>query len=684
MQQSTSGSRVGIDVGGTFIDYAVVDVESGLVRFDKQPATAGRLHEEVMAGLGNLGLSGADIVQLFHGTTVAINALVQERGAKVALVTTAGFRDVLEIGRGGRPQIYNLRFAPTPPLVAREFRFEIAERLTASGDVLQPLTAGAVNELIEQLRESGADAVAICLLHAYSNPQHELALGDAIRNSLPGTRLTLSHQVASEWHEFERSSSAVINSYVQPLFADYLDRLQTALSDGGYHGPIGIMQSNGGVLSSDRAAALPVRTLMSGPAGGVVACRELSGEIGISHAICADVGGTTFDVALILDGELVEKSETAIGGRPVLGSMVDITSVGAGGGSIAWIDANGALKVGPESAGAVPGPVCFGKGGTKPTVTDAQVILGRLDPGRFFGGRMVLDIEGARRAIQTQVADPLGLALEQAALGILRIAETNMTNAIRAITIQRGLDPRDFALISYGGGGGLFATLLAEEMGVTTVVAPAAAANFSAWGILSSDYREDVVRTRIVALDTGASEIVAELRELADEVREAMSVYSDTRAVDVSFSVDARFVGQHHTVVVPVEADLVADEARLVDQIRAGFVRLHDRMYGPRTMEAKLEVVSLRAHGTVSVPKPRLEQLNGDGRAVQTSRRDVWFGDEPSSATIFRRADLGSGFEFSGPAVVDEATNTILVPPGWTGRIDQRGHVILTREGARA
>jgi N-methylhydantoinase A len=681
MAHSSGKSRVGIDVGGTFIDYAVVDTNSGAVSFGKEPANVDQLHQWVLAGLHRMGLSGTDVAQLFHGATVAINALVQEQGARVALVTTAGFRDVLAIGRGGRQQIYNLRFAPAPPLVPRDLRLEVTERLDASGNILTPLDPESVDTVTAQIDASGAEAVAICLLHAYVNPTHELAVAAAIRTALPHVLVTMSHQVASEWHEYERTSTTVINSFVQPLFGRYLDSLESTVAADGYTGTIGIMQSNGGVSTVERAGALPVRTLMSGPAGGVVAGRELARELGIVNAVCADVGGTTFDVALILDGELVEKSEATIEGRPVLGSLVDITSVGAGGGSIARIDAKGALKVGPDSAGAVPGPACFGAGGENATVTDAQVLLSRLDPSRFLGGRMSLDLDSARDAIDTQIARPLGLSVEEGALGILRIAESNMTNAIRSITVQRGLDPRDFALIAYGGGGGLFAAPLAEGMGVTTVVSPAAAANFSAWGILSSDYREDVVRTRLLDLDTSAPVIVTELSKLRGELIEVMSDYGDRTAVEVTYTVDARFVGQHHTVSVPVDAAWLDDESELVTKIGTGFRRLHDRMYGPRTLESALEIVTLRAHGTLPVQRPRLNPVPEREVPTTLETRQVWFGEKPSSAVIHQRADLGAGATVEGPAIVEEATNTVLVPPGWIGRVEPSGHLILTNAG---
>lgn len=680
--------RLGIDIGGTFIDYAVTDTRTGEVRFEKQPATAGALVDEFMAGLARLELRGSDIVQLFHGTTVAINAVVQERGARVALVTTKGFRDVLELGRGGRRDIYDLRYAPASPLVDASLRFELPERLTHDGKVLIAIEDHAVETLIEDLRAADVDAVAVCFLHSYANPMHENVVVEAIENALPGVLVTPSHAVTAEWHEFERTSTTVVNAYVRPLFSSYLQELASALDRDGYTGTIGIMQSNGGVLTANRASELPVRTLMSGPAGGVVACRRLAQEIGIEHAICADVGGTTFDVALILDGDLVEKHATEIGGRPVLGSMVDITSVGAGGGSIAWIDDRGFLKVGPQSAGSMPGPVCFGKGGRLPTVTDAQVLLGRLDPEEFLGGRMKLDVDAAREAFERHLCEPLGLDVTEIALGVLRIAETNMTNAIRAITVQRGLDPRDFTLISYGGGGGLFSVFLAEEMGVTSVIAPAGAANFSAWGILSSDYREDAVRTRVLPLGGSAGDLIVEFASLASEVREAMRAYQGPgTGVEVAYSADVRFLGQHHTVAVSVDEGSFISGDALVDEITRGFRREHDRIYGPRTHDSQLEVVTVRARGTIGVVEPRIPATAAVAAGSGPKKsRSVYFGPEQLLTDVYDLQSLAAGQVLPGPVVIDEVANTILVPPGWEARKDGRGNLLIDRveEGGSA
>lgn len=680
MIQPQGRARAAADVGGTFIDFVALDTTTGEVFFEKQPSTSGRLVDEFIAGLHRIGISGDSLEQLFHGTTVAINAVVQERGARVALVTTAGFRDVLEIGRGGRKEIYNLHYSEPPPLVARDLRFEITERMSAAGDVLVPLATDELDPLAESLRAAQVEAVAVCFLHAYANSQHEQAVGEALGAALPGVPITTSHDVTREWREYERTSSAVINAYVQPIFGQYVAELTERLTAEGYTAPLGIMQSNGGVLAAERAAVVPLKTLMSGPAGGVVGSRELARESGIRNAICADVGGTTFDVALIIDGDLVEDAETSLNGRPVLGNMVGIRSVGAGGGSIAWLDSRNALKVGPASAGAVPGPVCFRQAGTEPTVTDAQLVLGRLDAEAFLGGRMNLDRDAAEQAIAERVAGPLGLDIASAALGILRIAETNMTNAMRAITIGRGLDPRDFSMISYGGGGGLFAALTAEELGMTHVIAPRAAPYFSAWGILSSDYYEDTTRTRIIPVhDSALPEIRGQFEELAAEAVAGMRSYGfDERLVEVRHSADIRFIGQHHTVSVPIESEWLQWPSGFAERVRADFIALHDRMYGPRTRNNEVEMVSLRTRGEVATEKPKLPKLADRPDGAPRGERSVRFAGAAVATALYDRDELAPGQRIDGPAIVEEWANTTLVPPNWSVEVDNAGHFHMT------
>jgi N-methylhydantoinase A len=676
-----NGHRVAVDVGGTFIDFALLDEATGTLTIEKQPATASRLAEELLTGLGRLPVTPADIGRLFHGTTVAINAVLQERGVRVGLLTTHGFRDVLALGRGARPEIYNFFYSPPESLVPRYLRREVTERTAADGSELEPLALDEVDRELERLLRHRVEAVAVCFLHSYANPAHERQAVERIRATHPELSVTASSEVATEWREFERTSTTVLNSYIQPPFASYLGDLTGRLRDAGYTRPFALMQSNGGVIDASRAAQLPIRTLESGPAGGVIGARALAAEIGYANVICADVGGTSYDVALIEDGHILERTDTKVGGRPVVGPGIDIVSIGAGGGSIAWIDHRGAVKVGPQSAGAHPGPACFGLGGEEPTVTDCHLVLGRLDPDNFLGSRMHLDVDAAQRAILTRIAEPIGATLEQAADGILSIAETNMTYAIRAITVERGLDPREFALFSYGGGGGLFAAATAEELEIPTVVVPRAPANFSAWGILTSDYRDDAALTRVRALDASSvGGLVADLRVLAERATTELRAYGfDESELEYHYRTDARYAGQEHTITAPIETEWIEDEQALLPGLRERFVELHRQLYGHGEADAPLEVVTVRCRAVGRVGRPRFPEWQGDEPAAPVRTRSVYFrgGGGFVDTPVFDREQVARDQVIEGPAIVEEWTTTIVVSPDWHVRADRLGDLVL-------
>ncbi len=687
MTASTNGYRVAVDVGGTFIDFALLDEATGELTIEKQPATATRLAEELLTGLGRLPVAAGEIGRLFHGTTVAINAVLQERGVTVGLLTTSGFRDVLAIGRGARPEIYNFFYSPPEPLVPRHLRREVAERMAADGSELEPLDVDALDLEVEWLLGNGVEAIAVCFLHAYANPAHEREAVERIRATHPELSVTASSEVATEWREFERTSTTVLNSYIQPPFAAYLGDLGGRLKSAGYTRPFALMQSNGGVIDASRAAQLPIRTLESGPAGGVIGARALAAELGYADVICADVGGTSYDVALIEGGHILERTDTKVGGRPVVGPGIDIVSIGAGGGSIAWIDHRGAVKVGPQSAGAHPGPACFGLGGDEPTVTDCHLVLGRLDAQNFLGSRMQLDVEAAERAIEARIADRIGATLEQAADGILAIAETNMTYAIRAITVERGLDPREFALFSYGGGGGLFAAATAEELEIPTVVVPRAPANFSAWGILTSDYRDDAALTRVRPFDPGAiAGLVSDLRELARRATTDLRAYGfDESELDHHYRTDARYAGQEHTITVPLETQWVENEHALLAGVRERFVALHRQLYGHGEEDAPLEVVTVRCRAVAQVGHPRFPEWHSQGPAAAERARQVYFRSTGGfvETSVFDRERLARDQVVEGPAIVEEWTTTIVVPPGWSVRVDRLGDLVLEHGESR-
>ena len=679
---SAAGHRIAIDVGGTFVDFVLLDEATGEITLEKQPSTPERIVEEVGAGISRLPVSLAGVGRIFHGTTVVVNTIVQERGVQVGLLTTAGFRDVLEIGRGSRPEIYNPHYSAPLCLVPRYLRREIPGRLGAAGEEVIPLDLDAVDRESDLLAGHGCAAIAICFLHSYANPEHERQAAERIRERHPGIAVSASHELVCEWREFERSSTTVLNAYVQPQFADYIGNMTRQLEADGYASPLAMMQSNGGVVDAGRAANRPITTLESGPAGGVIGAGFLAGELGLNNLICFDVGGTTVDVALIDHGEIVERAQTSVARRPVMGPTIDISSVGAGGGSIAWIDHRGALRVGPQSAGAAPGPACFGHGGTEPTVTDCHLLLGFLDAGTFLGSRMKLDEAAALRVV-TALSGKLGLSVQETALGVLQLATTNMTNAIRSITVEKGLDPRDYTLLSYGGGGGLFAASVSEELGVRSVIVPRAPANFSAWGIICSDYREDNSRTLVRPftgeyLDEMLGGISVMKRENLDRLRhygfDDGDILSDTR-------VDIRFAGQEFTVTVHIDEPWLGEPDTVLDGVRTRFVTLHQRLYGHGEPDAPLEVVTLRVRSVGQVARPSWTEWPSGEPAEAWGTRETCFttADGNQAIPVYDRDDLVRGQQVAGPAIVEEWTTTTAVPPGWTLAVDRVGNLVLTQ-----
>lgn len=673
------GSKViAVDIGGTFIDIVSIDRSTGEIAIEKQPSTPDRLADELLTALERLPGTPAEIEHLLHGSTVAINALVQRQGALVGLITTKGFRDVLELARGNRPHIYDWLWVPPEPLVPRERRREVSERLGPHGEEITPINLVELAEEADVLVAHGVQAIAVCFLHAYANPKHEREAAEVLTRRHPHLPITLSSDVAAEWHEYERTSTAVINAYVQPAFRDYLSSVQARLAEAGMSHPIGVMQSNGGVMAVSRAVELPVRTLSSGPAGGVIGVAALARKLGHPNAICTDVGGTTYDVAIVEGGRVQERTETEIGGLPVLVPTVDVVSIGAGGGSIAGIDEMGGLRVGPRSAGARPGPVCFGLGGREPTVTDCHLVLGRLDAERFLGSRIHLDVEAAHRAIGERVATTLGMSVQEAAAGVLTIAENAMANAIHSMTVERGTDPREFVLYAYGGGGGLFAAATASELDVTTIVVPRAPANFSAWGMLACEHREDASTTRVRRLDDEAMRsAVGELDSLRAEIVGRLLHYGfAAEQITVERRADLRFQGQEHTVTVELDADWGSGDGA---ELAARFVARHRQLYGHGDPDAGIELVTVRCRGVVPTQEPSWPEWTSRHEAAPRTERPVFFREAGGSVptAVFDRDSLALDQVVAGPAIVEEWTSTVLVPPGWEARTEALGHLIL-------
>lgn len=678
-----SKAQLSIDVGGTFIDFIHFDPDTQSLKIEKIPSS-GALEQRFFEGIDKLDVPLSAINMIVHGSTQVVNTIVQEDGAKVGLITTRGFRDVLELGRGNRPEVYNLFYKPAPPLVPRYLRFEVTERLDFKGNVLTHLNEEELKNSVLALKQEGVQGIAICFLHAYSNPIHEQRAAELARELCPDLQVCASSEIVREFREFERTSTTVLNAYTQPRMSSYLKKLEQGLSDRAYQGSFAVMQSSGGITSSKVAQQAPIRTIQSGPAGGVIGTAELGKQLGLDKLVAADVGGTTFDVALINEGQLLERSHTTFNKRPVLQSTIDIVSVGAGGGSIAHIDAEGGLSVGPQSAQADPGPACFGFGGQDATVTDAQLILGYLDPERYLGERMKLDLEAAKKAIQNNVATPLKLSLEEAAAGILHLANMNMSYAVRQVTLERGHDPRDFSLVSYGGGGGLFAAALLRELDMEQVIVPRYPATFSAYGLLNADYREDISRTFVKAhADMSVNELNERFKDLEQEARNWFELQGlSAQELSLEFYAELRYIGQEHTLRIPVEpSDLNATD---LSALRERFDSHYDKAYAHTLKDHALEFVGLRLAASLSSPKPHQKKLEPSSASVNDAverQQDVFIASEKAwfSCPVYARAKLQTGHTLVGPAIVEEWNSTILLLANQRLSVDDYGNLIMEK-----
>ncbi len=628
-------------------------VEGGTLRVAKVPSTPDDPARAILAGLRLL--AGGRPVRLHYGSTVATNALLERRGARVVLLTTAGFEDVLEIGRQTRPVLYTLEPRRPQPLVPRQRRIGVRERILVDGKIEVPLGETAVGAALRAVRQARAEAVAVCLLHGYRNPVHERRLATALRAF--GLHVSVSHRLLREYREYERTTTTVVNAYVGPAMARHLTRLATAVR-GGLH----VMQSNGGLVRAATAAAEPVRTVLSGPAGGLVGAVQRARAAGITRLVTLDMGGTSTDVALV-DGPLRWRSETLVGGVPVRVPALDIHTVGAGGGSLARLDAGGALRVGPESAGAVPGPACYGRG-TEPTVTDANLVLGRLVESEFLGGELRLDLARARASL-APLASQIGSSVEQAALGVLTVVTAAMARAVRVITVERGHDPREFTLVAFGGAGGLHAAALAQVLGMRRVFVPRHPGLLSAWGMLGASVLRDVSRTlRRVAPPRGMLE--QEFRQLAREARRQAEADGVVRP-RLEATMDVRYLGQSYEVTVPWRRGWVR-----------AFHRSHARLYGHADPLRPVEVVTLRMRAHGGARRLPVDRLGPGPQPVPRSRRPVVF-DTPRARTtpVYRRDDLPVGWQARGPVLVCEYSATTVVPPGWRVAVERSGGLVL-------
>jgi N-methylhydantoinase A len=663
----------GVDTGGTFTD--IVLFQDGQLRVHKVFSTPQDPSQAILNGLSQLDAM-SNLRALVHGSTVATNAVLEGKGARTGLITTAGFRDVLEIGRQTRPKLYDLRVQRVPPLVPRERRVEVVERLNERGEVLIPLDEASLQRALQALDEAHVEAIAIALLFSFANPDHERRVAEAARRS--GLYVSASYEVLPEFREYERTSTIVLNAYVGPLIDRYLAQLERALPA---ETSVRIMQSNGGSISSATARREAARTLLSGPAAGVVGAAFIARASGISQIIALDIGGTSTDVALV-DGRITETTDGKIGGYPTKLPMIDIHTVGAGGGSIAWFDPGGALRVGPISAGADPGPAAYGRGGREATVTDAHVVLGRLIPEAFLGGTMRLETERALQAV-TRVARRLDTSVEQAALGIVRIANANMEAAIRVISVERGLDPRHFTLVAFGGAGPLHACELAAALHIPRVLIPTTPGVLSALGMLVADILKDYVHTVMVPIEEAQETIITALATLEEQGRRDLA--REGIAADhliIERYLDLRYYGQSYELTIP----FAGDSLQAAEQFHAA----HERRFGYSDPNERIQVVNVRLKARAIVDPPVLERqpvLTGLRAEPVATQRVIFFGQNgpvTHEALVYERANLQPGVVFSGPATVIQYDTTTVVPPSWVARVDAVGSLLLEHADGQA
>jgi N-methylhydantoinase A len=673
--------RIGVDSGGTFTDVCLFDDESGTVAVWKVASTPDDPSCGIAAGVAEatarVGASPAAVGYFGHGTTVATNALIQHRGARTGLITTDGFRDLLEIGRQKRPDLYDIQADKPVVLVPRDRRLQVPERLRHDGSVEVPLDEAAFRAAVRHLRQAGVQAVAVCFLYGFVAEIHETIAARILAEEFPKAFACVSHAVAPEFREFERMSTTVVNAYLGPVMQAYIHRLADRLTALGLTAAPHLTQSNGGVISFEQAATLPVRTVLSGPSTGVVAAREVGRQAGLTELITFDMGGTSSDVALLSNGECRLASEAVVHGYPIKAPMLDIHTVGAGGGSIAFVDTGGLLKVGPRSAGADPGPVCYNLGGTEPTVTDANVVLGTLNPAFLLGGRMPVRHDLATQAV-AGVARDLGLTVMQTAQGIVSVVTANMARAIRVISVQRGYDPRDYTLVAFGGAGPLHAARLARELEISRVLVPVSPGILCAMGLLLTDLRSDFAMTRLTPLDDAAWPVLQDafttLTARANAWFAAEGITLDARRI--VRTVDMRYAGQNYELAIPLPAQI--DRRNL----KQAFITAHHRLYGFAPEDEPVQLVTYRVEASAIVPKASFtatDDAGPDASHAITAHRSVWLPEAGGfvDCPVYDRSLLRAGNRFTGPAVVEQMDATTVVLPYMLARVEPYLNLIL-------
>ena len=671
--------RIAIDTGGTFTDLVLFDPDTGRLVFYKVPSTPTDPSRALVDGVKGLvaraGVANAEILFLIHGTTVATNTILQRRGAHTAFITTEGFRDVLHIQRQDRPHLYNMRVRRTPPLVPRSLRYELPERILHDGSEALPVDRNRLDELAASLREEGIEAVGVGLLHSHINPEHERSVGEVLQRALPDATVCLSSDLSREEGEYERFSTCAMNAYVQPVMTNYLKRVNEALSASSVVAPLYVMKSNGGVTSAENAADHCVHTFLSGPAGGVVAGAEIGRRLDRHNLITADMGGTSFDVAMIHERSIAFAKNAEIDGLALKAPMMDIHTIGAGGGSIAWIDSGGALRVGPQSAGAVPGPACYRNGGTEPTVTDANLVLGRLSTDSLLGGAITLDPCAARRVIEEKIAARLKCPVEGAAEGIIRVINASMTAAIRKLTVERGYDPRRFTLVPFGGAGPLHGVELARELGVSDLIIPLAPGVASAEGLVFSNLRSDRIQTHVELLDrleeTAFEQILGDLtgRTIRD-----LSTSIEGQEPVISRRVGLRYSGQGYDIPIDLPGDSVD-----LSSLESAFHIEHERQYGFARRDQQVQLVNIWV--SVELPiadDPRRPSERAESKQpAPRSTRPVYLSGTWHDTAVYERSRLRPGQQINGPAIIEQLDSTILIWPGGHAYVDAWEHVAI-------
>ncbi|MDO8689143.1 MAG: hydantoinase/oxoprolinase family protein [Dehalococcoidia bacterium] len=674
--------KVGVDIGGTFTDITILDERTGQILSDKVLTTPKDPSLGVLDGLKQMATDLREVSFLVHGTTVAINALIENQGARTGLITTRGFEDVLEIGRGNRTVFFDIFYQRPAPLAPRRWRMGISERVNAQGEIVEPLNVAEATEAIDRLASQGVESVAVCFLNSFKNPAHERQVRDLVQSRYPKIDVSLSSDVLPEIREYERMSTTVTNGYLKPVIKAYIENLETSLRNMGSKGQLHVMQSNGGIMTAGMAKERPVQIIESGPVGGAVAAAYIVGASGRStlqeNVIAFDMGGTTSKSCVIHRGAIQTTTEYWPAGYMVKIPVVDIVEVGIGGGSIGWINPEGYLAVGPRSAGAEPGPVCYSLGGVEPTITDANVVLGRVS--QLVGGRMQLDREAAERAIQDKLCKRLEMTTIQAALGILEIAVAKMSDTIRTVTVTRGIDPRDFTLCAFGGAGPMHAAYIARELGIPLVVIPPAPGTFSGLGFLCSDFRHDFVQTFLMDAsrpDTARMrEVYADLEAKGSGVLQKEGFAQGD--IHLTRSLDMRYVGQAHEVNITLPGE--PSDGALAGVVKE-FHQRHDEHYGHSAPGESVEIVNLRVMAVGEVERPSIKYTPAGDVQAQTGKRQVYFQEAAGwlDCPLYQRAGLAPGFQVKGPAIIEEHTSTLVVPPEFQAEIDAFGNVVLRR-----